>query len=433
MRMVDLISKKRDGFPLSKEEISFIIKNYTTGAIPDYQMSAWAMTVFYRGMNQAETADLTMAMVESGKKLDLSSIPGKAVDKHSTGGVGDKVSLILAPMVAACGVPVAKMSGRGLGHTGGTIDKLSAIPGFKAELDEENFLRQVREIGVAIIAQSQNLVPADKKLYALRDVTGTVNSIPLIASSVMSKKIAAGAQGIVLDVKYGSGAFMKTLAEAQVLAGAMVEIGKSLGRKTIAVLSDMDQPLGKAIGNSLEVLEAVDALQGKGPADLMEVCLELGSWMLVAGDHTDDLGKARQMLVYALESGAAWRKFLSFVEAQGGDQAKVIKKELPLAAWQVPLLAQKAGYVRRIDAYEIGLAAMKAGAGRATQEAKIDLGAGILLNKKIGERVEAGEALAYLYTNGREKVEESLEMAGAAFAIDDQAIGLTEKITQVVQ
>src|SRR5665648_631103 len=302
MRMVDLIEKKRDGEPLSKSEIYFIINSYVQGDVPDYQMSAWAMAVYFRGMSLEETAELTLAMAQSGDQLDLSALSGRFVDKHSTGGVGDKTTLLLGPMVAACGVPVAKMSGRGLGHTGGTIDKLTAVPGFRVELTQEEFLAQVKKIGLSVIAQTGNLVPADKLLYALRDVTATVSSIPLIASSVMSKKIAAGAQGIVLDVKYGSGAFMKTVEEARMLAKTMVNIGKALGRQTIAVLSNMNQPLGRAVGNSLEILEVADALQGKGPKDLMEVSFELGAWMLVAGDAVPNVGAGKACLRQSIET-----------------------------------------------------------------------------------------------------------------------------------
>lgn len=434
MRMVDLIEKKRDGSALSRAEINFIINGFTKGEIPDYQMSAWAMAVFYQGMTYRETVDLTAAMVESGDGLDLSALSGTVVDKHSTGGVGDKTTLVLGPAVAACGVPVAKMSGRGLGHTGGTIDKLAAIPGFKTELTEKDFIKQVKDIGLAVIAQTGNLVPADKKLYALRDVTATVNSLPLIASSVMSKKIAAGAQGIVLDVKYGAGAFMKTLEDARLLARTMVEIGKSLNRKTVAVLSDMDEPLGKTVGNSLEVMEAMDVLQGKGPDDLTEVCLELGTQMLRVGGYTTGPHKGREALRRVIESGAAWDKFLEFVAAQGGDAEKTAKRQFPLAAWRVPFLARQAGYVQAVDAYRIGRVSMVLGAGRETKESGIDPGAGLIINKKTGEWAEAGEPLAYLYSNERQKIETGCRLIETAFVLeqDKGEIINKHKIAEIV-
>ena len=411
MRMVDLIEKKRDGGALSKEEIRFIIDGYVQGEIPDYQMSAWAMAVFFRGMTLEETAELTLAMAQSGDQLDLSSLGGRFVDKHSTGGVGDKTTLLLGPMVAACGVPVAKMSGRGLGHTGGTIDKLSSVPGFKVELTQEEFLAQVKKIGLSVIAQTGNLVPADKKLYALRDVTATVSSIPLIASSVMSKKIAAGAQGIVLDVKYGSGAFMKTVEEARELAKTMVDIGNKLGRQTIAVLSNMSQPLGRAVGNSLEILEVADALQGKGPNDLMEVSLELGAWMLVVGEVVADVETGKERLRQSLESGAAWQKFLDLLAEQGGDAQAVAERRLRVSPWNLPILAKDTGYVQPSDAHKIGILAMTLGAGRVTKESPIDLGAGIILAKKAGEWVEAGEPLLQLYSSNKDMLAEGLQLA----------------------
>lgn len=417
MRMVDLIEKKRDGGILDKEEIEFIVNGYVQGEIPDYQMSAWAMSVFFRGMNLRETSDLTLAMARSGEQLDLSMIPGKCVDKHSTGGVGDKTTLLLGPMVAACGVPVAKMSGRGLGHTGGTIDKLSSIPGFRVELTQEEFLAQVKSIGLSVIAQTSNLVPADKKLYALRDVTATVNSIPLIASSVMSKKIAAGAQGIVLDVKFGSGAFMKSIEDARFLARTMVDIGKSLGRQTIAVLSDMNQPLGQAVGNSLEVLEAADTLQGKGPDDLLNVCLELGTYMLLVGGLVQDVDQGKAYLQKSISDGTAWNKFLELIEAQGGDVSAIQDRRLPLATWQIPVLAGESGFVTALNAHKIGVLAMVLGAGRLTKESSIDLGAGLVLAKKTGEWVEAGEPLLYLYSSEKEKLSDGLNLAREVFVL----------------
>ena len=433
MRMVDLIEKKRDGESLSKAEIHFIINSYVQGDTPDYQMSAWAMAVYFRGMSLEETAELTLAMAQSGDQLDLSSLGGRFVDKHSTGGVGDKTTLLLGPMVAACGVPVAKMSGRGLGHTGGTIDKLGAVPGFRVELTQAEFLAQLKKIGLSVIAQTGNLVPADKLLYALRDVTATVSSIPLIASSVMSKKIAAGAQGIVLDVKYGSGAFMKTVEEARVLAKTMVDIGKALGRQTIAVLSNMNQPLGRAVGNSLEILEVADALQGKGPEDLMEVSLELGAWMLVAGDAVPNVEAGKACLRQSLESGAAWNKFLSFLTEQGGDAQAVADRRLRVAPWNLPILAQETGYVQPFDAHKIGILAMELGAGRVTKDSPIDLGAGVVLVKKAGEWVEAGEPILQLYGSNKETLAEGLKLAQTMVTVGSEAPELPPLIEEVIQ
>lgn len=433
MRMVDLIEKKRDGEPLSKKEIRFVIDGYVQGDIPDYQMSAWAMAVYFRGMSLEETTELTLAMAQSGDQLDLSALGGRFVDKHSTGGVGDKTTLLLGPMVAACGVPIAKMSGRGLGHTGGTIDKLSAVPGFRVELPQEEFLAQVKKIGLSVIAQTGNLVPADKMLYALRDVTATVSSIPLIASSVMSKKIAAGAQGIVLDVKYGSGAFMKTVEEARHLAKTMVDIGNALGRQTIAVLSNMNQPLGRAVGNSLEILEVADALQGKGPVDLIEVSLELGAWMLVAGDAVPNVEAGKACLRQSLASGAAWNKFLSFLTEQGGDAQAVADRQLRVSPWNLPILAQETGYIQPFDAHKIGILAMTLGAGRVTKESSIDLGAGVILTRKAGEWVEAGEPIMQLYGSNKEMVEEGLLLAQSLVAVGKIPPELPPLIEEVIQ
>jgi len=433
MRMVDLIEKKRDGEHLTRKEIRFIIQGYVQGDIPDYQMSAWAMAVYFRGMTLEETAELTLTMAKSGDQLDLSTLGGRFVDKHSTGGVGDKTTLLLGPMVAACGVPVAKMSGRGLGHTGGTIDKLSSIPGFRVELTEKEFLAQVKKIGLSVIAQTGNLVPADKKLYALRDVTGTISSIPLIASSVMSKKIAAGAQGIVLDVKYGSGAFMKTVEDAQKLARTMVDIGKALGRQTIAILSNMNQPLGRAVGNSLEVLEVADALQGNGPDDLMKVCLELGAWMLVAGDSVPNVGAGKKCLRHSIESGTAWNRFLAFLTEQGGDAQAVADRRLKVSPWNLPILAYESGYVQPFDAQKIGILAMTLGAGRITKDSPIDLGTGVLLVKKAGEWVEAGEPLLQLYGSNKEKLAEGLLLAKDLVSVGNEAPELPSLIEEVIQ
>lgn len=403
MRMNDIIEKKRDGHALTKEEISFFIDGYTNGSIPDYQASALLMAIYFKDMNDEERANLTMAMVNSGEQIDLSAIEGVKVDKHSTGGVGDTTTLVLGPLVAACGVPVAKMSGRGLGHTGGTIDKLEAIEGFHVELSSEQFVKQVNEIKVAVIGQSGNLTPADKKLYALRDVTSTVNSIPLIASSIMSKKIAAGAGAIVLDVKTGDGAFMKTAEDARKLAKAMVQIGNSVGRQTMAIISDMSQPLGRAIGNALEVQEAIDTLKGNGPEDLTELCLTLGSQMVVVGEKAETLEEARAMLKKVIDDGSALEIFKQFIKWQGGNENVVDNTDLlPKAAFVTELTAKEAGYVTYMEADEIGTAAMLLGAGRATKESEIDLAVGIILNKKVGDRVEKGESLATIHANSED-------------------------------
>ena len=399
MRVVDLIIKKRDGKTLSNEEIDYLISEYTKGNIPDYQMSALTMAIYFKGMTTKELGCLTMAMVNSGDRVDLSSIKGIKVDKHSTGGVGDTTTLILAPLVASVGVPVAKMSGRGLGHTGGTIDKLEAIKGFQVEIPKQEFIDLVNRDGVAVVGQSGNLTPADKKLYALRDVTGTVESIPLIASSIMSKKIAAGADAIVLDVKVGDGAFMKTIDDAERLAHAMVEIGNEVGRQTMAVISDMSQPLGYAIGNALEVKEAIDTLKGHGPKDLTELVLTLGAQMVVLAKKATDLEEARAMLEEAINNGTAFETFRTFVINQGGDVDMIDHPELlPSAKYEIELLAENSGYIERIFAEEMGVAAMQLGAGRATKEDVIDLGVGLVLHKKVGDKVEKGESLVTIYT-----------------------------------
>lgn len=406
MRMVDLIVKKQNGKELTTEEIQFFVKGYTDGSIPDYQASALAMAIYFQDMTDQERADLTMAMVNSGETIDLSAIEGIKVDKHSTGGVGDTTTLVLAPLVAALGVPVAKMSGRGLGHTGGTIDKLEAIEGFHVELSKDEFIKLVNRDKVAVIGQSGNLTPADKKLYALRDVTGTVNSIPLIASSIMSKKIAAGADAIVLDVKTGAGAFMKTDEDAVNLAKAMVRIGNNVGRQTMAVISDMSQPLGFAIGNALEVQEAIDTLRGEGPEDLNELVLTLGSQMVVLAKKAETLEEARTKLQEVMKNGKALEKFKEFLSNQGGDASVVDDpSKLPQAAYKIDVRAKEAGVVSEIVADEIGVAAMLLGAGRATKEDEIDLAVGIMLRKKVGDNVEKGEPLVTLYAN-RENVDD---------------------------
>ncbi|MBJ8093814.1 MULTISPECIES: pyrimidine-nucleoside phosphorylase [Bacillus cereus group] len=406
MRMVDIIAKKRDGKELTTEEINFFINGYTDGSIPDYQASALAMAIFFQDMTDRERADLTMAMVESGETIDLSAIEGIKVDKHSTGGVGDTTTLVLGPLVAALDVPVAKMSGRGLGHTGGTIDKLEAVAGFHVEITKEQFIDIVNRDKVAVIGQTGNLTPADKKIYALRDVTGTVNSIPLIASSIMSKKIAAGADAIVLDVKTGAGAFMKTEEDAKELAHAMVRIGNNVGRQTMAVISDMSQPLGFAIGNALEVKEAIDTLKGEGPEDLTELVLVLGSQMVVLAKKANTLEEAREMLIEVMKNGKATEKFKEFLSNQGGDSSIVDNPEkMPQAKYVIDVPAKTSGVISNIVADEIGIAAMLLGAGRATKEDEIDLAVGLMLRKKVGDAVKEGEPFVTIYAN-RENVED---------------------------
>ncbi|UXV33002.1 pyrimidine-nucleoside phosphorylase [Mammaliicoccus sciuri] len=400
MRMVDVIAKKRDGKELTKEEIEFFVKGYTAGDIPDYQASSLAMAIYFQDMTDEERANLTMAMVESGDQIDLSEIEGIKVDKHSTGGVGDTTTLVLAPLVAALDVPVAKMSGRGLGHTGGTIDKLEAVEGFHVEISEQEFIDLVNKDKVAVIGQTGNLTPADKKLYGLRDVTGTVNSIPLIASSIMSKKIAAGADAIVLDVKTGAGAFMKTIEDSELLAHAMVKIGNNVGRNTMAIISDMSQPLGRAIGNGLEVKEAIETLKGEGPEDLTELVLTLGSQMVVLAKKAETLDEAREKLLEVIRNGKALEKFKVFLENQGGDGSVVDDvTKLPQAQYTFEVKAETSGYVSHIVADEIGVASMLLGAGRATKDDIIDLAVGLVLNKKVGDKVEAGESLVTIYAN----------------------------------
>ncbi|WP_201713380.1 pyrimidine-nucleoside phosphorylase [Rossellomorea arthrocnemi] len=417
MRMVDLIEKKREGKELSTEEIKFIVEGYTDGSIPDYQVSALTMAIFFKDMSDRERADLTMAMVESGDQIDLSAIEGIKVDKHSTGGVGDTTTLVLGPLVASVGVPVAKMSGRGLGHTGGTIDKLESVEGFHVEIENDEFIRLVNKNKLAVIGQSGNLTPADKKLYSLRDVTATVNSIPLIASSIMSKKIAAGADAIVLDVKTGAGAFMKTLDDSKDLAKAMVNIGNNVGRKTMAVISDMSQPLGYAIGNALEVKEAIDTLKGEGPEDLTELCLTLGSHMVFLAEKATTLEEARSLLQKAIEDGSALENFKVFLESQGGDPSVVDEpSKLPQATYKFELESKQDGYVSEIVADAVGTAAMWLGAGRATKDSVIDLAVGLELRKKIGDEVKAGDSLATIYSNAenidnvKEKLYESIKV-----------------------
>ncbi|MFD7523746.1 pyrimidine-nucleoside phosphorylase [Paenibacillus chitinolyticus] len=421
MRMVDLIAKKRDGKELTTEEINFIIEGYTKGDIPDYQVSSLAMAIYFKDMTARERADLTMAIVNSGETIDLSAIEGIKVDKHSTGGVGDTTTLVLAPLVAALDIPVAKMSGRGLGHTGGTIDKLEAIEGFHVEISKDEFVNLVNEHKIAVIGQTGNLTPADKKLYALRDVTATVDSIALIASSIMSKKIAAGSDAIVLDVKTGAGAFMKTPEDAKELAHAMVSIGNNVGRKTMAVISDMSQPLGAAIGNALEVREAIDTLRGHGPKDLEDLCLALGRQMVFLANKASSLEEAEEKLKEVIRNGKALEKFKEFIANQGGDASVVDDPEkLPKAKFLIEVPAREDGVVAEIVADEIGTAAMLLGAGRATKESEIDLAVGLMLNKKIGESVKAGESLVTIHAN-RDNVEDVIRMIYDNIRIADHA------------
>jgi len=421
MRMVDLIAKKRDGKELTTEEINFVIDGYTKGDIPDYQVSAFAMAIYFQDMTERERADLTMAMVNSGETIDLSAIEGVKVDKHSTGGVGDTTTLVLAPLVAALDIPVAKMSGRGLGHTGGTIDKLEAIEGFHVEITKDEFVNLVNNHKIAVIGQTGNLTPADKKLYALRDVTATVNSIPLIASSIMSKKIAAGSDAIVLDVKTGAGAFMKTAEDAKELAHAMVSIGNNVGRKTMAVISDMSQPLGRAIGNSLEVQEAIDTLRGHGPEDLEELCFALGRQMVFLAGKASSLEEAEEKLKEVITNGKALEKFKEFIANQGGNPEVVDDpNKLPQAAYKIEVPAKEGGVVAEIVADEIGTAAMLLGAGRATKESEIDLAVGLMLNKKIGDAVKAGESLVTIHAN-RENVDDVIAKIYENIRISDHA------------
>ncbi len=407
MRAVDIIVKKRDGEILSGEEIRFFIDGFTRGDIPDYQASAWAMAVLLKGMTTQETTDLTLAMADSGERLDLSSVVPIAVDKHSTGGVGDKTSISVGPIVAACGLPVGKMSGRGLGFSGGTLDKLEAIPGYRVNLNTSEFLAQLRKIGIVLTGQSLDLAPADGKLYSLRDVTGTVQSIPLIASSVMSKKIAAGAQAIVLDVKVGRGAFMRTLEDARELAELMVSIGQLSGRKVIAVLSNMDQPLGTAVGNALELAEAVNALNGKAPADYMEHCLKLAAHMLVLGGKAFDLAEGERKAAEVIQNGQAFQKLRELVIAQGGDVSFVEDlSKLPVAEFKDVVTADQFGWVKSIDAREVGESAVVLGAGRAKKTDKIDPAVGILVKVKVGDRVASGQELFEVHANDPDKLRE---------------------------
>lgn len=404
MRMYDLILKKKQGKELNTEEINWMIKEFTEGRIPDYQMSAMTMAICFQGMDKRETFDLTMAMRDSGDVLDLSRIDGIKVDKHSTGGVGDKVSLVLTPIVASLGVPVAKMSGRGLGHTGGTIDKLESFSGFSTEISEEKFIDSVNTIGIAIAGQTANLAPADKKLYALRDVTATVDQMSLIASSIMSKKLASGADAIVLDVKTGNGALMQTEEDAIALAKAMVDIGNRAGKQTVAVITDMDEPLGNAVGNALEIKEVIDALHGDGPEDLMEVVYVLGTQMLLLAKRAEDEEIARNLITESIQERKALKKFAEFIENQGGNREEILHPDmLPKARYVIPVLAEEEGCIERILAQDIGIACMTLGGGRENKESTIDHGVGIILTKKISDTVKKGETLALIHANSKEK------------------------------
>ena len=434
MLMTDLIAKKRDGGALSTEEINYMIKGYTQGLIPDYQMSAMCMAIVLRGMDERETLDLTMAMVHSGETLDLSPIHGIKADKHSTGGVGDKTSLILCPMVAACGVKIAKMSGRGLGHTGGTIYKLESFPGFVTGISEETFFENVNRVGIAIAGQTADLVPADKKLYALRDVTGTVPSIPLIVSSIMSKKLAAGADVIVLDVKCGSGAFMKTAEQAQELAKGLTRVGRLAGKRCAAVITDMDQPLGCSVGNALEVKEAISVLKGETKGDLLELCLTLGACILTEAGIAPDEPSARQMLRQSIDDGSALKKLADMVSAQHGDSRAVYDTSLlPEAKLKLEVPCERSGFVSRIHAEQVGLVSMHLGGGRATKESKIDLAVGVVLHKKVGDRVEAGESLATIHASDAAKGREAVHLLRGCYELSSGPVDRPRFIKGIVR
>ncbi|MDD4601836.1 Pyrimidine-nucleoside phosphorylase [bioreactor metagenome] len=433
MRLLDIITKKRDGKTLDASEINALVQAYTMNNLPDYQMAAWLMAVYLNGMIYQETAALTLAMAESGDKMDLSSVPGIKVDKHSTGGVADTTTLVLGPLVAAAGIPVAKMSGRGLGFTGGTIDKLEAIPGFKIALTQANFIENIKKHGMALTSQNSMIAPADGKMYALRDVTATVESIPLIASSIMSKKIAAGADKILLDVKVGSGAFMKDIKSAVELASTMVEIGRLVERDTIAILTNMDEPLGDAIGNSLEVQEAIDVLKGGGPGNLRHVCLVLGSYMLKLAGHTESLDEGYQILRDLLENGSALEKFKEFIIAQGGNPAIVENNNLlPQAKYKITVKSNIDGYIEKIDAAKIGYVAMILGAGREFKEQEIDLAAGMVLKCRVGDKIECGQQLAIIHANDQDKISVAIKIIQEALTFCSQQIQPTKLILGIV-
>lgn len=418
MLMTDIITKKRDGKKLNNEEIEFVVNGYTNGDIPDYQMSALMMAILFRGMDREETLCLTKAMMYSGDTIDLSGIDGIKADKHSTGGVGDKTSLVLCPMVAAQGIKIAKLSGRGLGHTGGTLDKLESFKGFNVYLPEEKFMENVNKLGIAIAGQTANLDPADKKMYALRDVTGTVPCVPLIVSSIMSKKLASGADIIVLDVKQGSGSFMNTYSDAEHLAEELVYVGKNAGKKVAAVITNMDEPLGNAIGNALEVKEAIAVLKGEVKGELLELCLTLGSLILIEAGKAKTEEEAKRMLQSGIDDGSALNKLKAFVGAQGGDISAIDDTSLlPTAEFQVEATSKVAGYVNHIDALDVGIVSMHLGGGRVTKESEIDLSVGVVLNKKVGDRVEEGESLGTIHASSMESAEEAIKLLRGCYKI----------------
>ena len=433
MRAVDIIIKKRQGLELTKEEIHFIINGYVKGEIPDYQVSALLMAICFQGLNKEEQINLTMEMLHSGEQIDLSSIEGICVDKHSTGGVGDKTTLVIAPIIAACGLKIAKMSGRGLGHTGGTLDKLESIPGFQIAISPKNFFKQVQEIGIAVVGQTANITPADRKLYALRDVTGTIDSVGLIAGSIMSKKLASGAQSILLDVKVGDGAFMQTLADAQVLARAMVDIGNSCGRKTVAMLTDMDQPLGEAVGNSLEVIEVIETLKGRGPQDFTALCHEICIEMLMMTGVTKDNQEARQKINQVLQDGSAMEKLRQMIIYQGGNPEVINDYQLFAQAKKIiTVKSEKSGYIKKIHTHSIGDAAMILGAGRKTKEDQIDPSVGIKIIGKVGKFVVQGDILAIIYANGKEE-ENALKMTQQAFEITNEVVQKNKIVLDIIK
>ncbi len=433
MNMVHMIQKKKEGQVLTREEIQWFIKGYVAGDIPDYQASALLMAIYFQGLNREETFQLTDAMRYSGDTIDLSPINGVKVDKHSTGGVGDKTTLVVAPLASACGVPIAKMSGRGLGFTGGTVDKMESIPGFRTSLEPQEFLDQVNETGMAVIGQTAHITPADKKLYALRDVTATVDNFGLIASSIMSKKLAAGSDAIVLDVKVGDGAFMENLEDAKVLAGLMVDIGTDAGRRTVAAITEMGQPLGLAVGNSLEVIEAIETLKGKGPADITELALKLSGIMVYLGGMADSPEEGMEKTRKALEDGSGLERLRQFIQAQGGNPAVVDDYSLfPQHSVECQLVAEEDGYVASIEARKIGMASQQTGAGRATKEDDIDLSAGILLCRKVGDEVKAGDVLAVFYGNDEAKMEAAVAMAAEAFTISSQPVEAPQLIKEII-